>query len=391
MILNRIIGNCSKCQAINAYGILYISNNSILYGCKSCKTTHLRKLPDLRKKIIYLDQFFLSKVFRKSDSDFLSIAEKLKKLAHYQAIVCPYSTAHESETHQWRREERDELFKFIKQFSGGHDFIPDYDVEMTQLKRSYKAFLKGDSPQIELIERDALADDVHHWDDYIWIDVGRYVEDIELIRNLKNEVANGFVDAVDEWKNKELSFGELLAHEVGAWRDNIINSFLKSAPKVLNDPLAFLEQPIISQYLLKLSRIEEAGQTPDERMRKIMQFLQSDYIRHIPFVDIFSRIHALLRYKVQQGQFPTNTEKIKRTVSGLFYDAKFISVYAPYCDAIFVDNLMHQWLIHEKIDIQSRYSAKVFSKTNLKDFNAYIDIIETNIPPEQQEIVREIY
>lgn len=391
MILNRIIGNCSKCQAINSYGILYISNNSILYGCKSCKTTHLCKLPDLRNKIIYLDQFFLSKVFRKSDSDFLSIAEKLKRLAHYQALVCPYSTIHESETHQWKPEKRGELFKFIKRFSRGHDFIPDYDVEMTQLQRSYKAFLKGDSPQIELIERDALADDVHHWDDYIWIDVGRYVEDIELIRNLKNEVANGFVDAVDGWKNKNLSFDEILIQEVRAWKDNIINSFLKSAPKVLSDPSAFLDQPIISEYFLRLSMIKEAGQTPDERMGKVMQFLQSDYIRHIPFVDIFSSIHALLRYKVQQSQFPTTTEKIKETVSGLYYDAKFISVYAPYCDAIFVDNSMYQWLIDEKIDIESKYVVKVFSKAILEDFREYLDGIERDISVEQKRIVDEIY
>jgi hypothetical protein len=362
-----------------------------LYGCKNCKTTHLRKLPVLRKKIIYLDQFFLSKVFRKSESDFLPIAEKLKRLAYYQALVCPYSTVHESETHQWRREEKEELFKFIKQFSRGHEFIPDYDVEMIQLKRSYTAFLRGDSPQIELIQRDALRNNVNQWDDYFWIDVGKYVEDVELIRNLKNEVANGFVDAVNEWKNKDLSFDTILTQEVGAWRDNIINSFFKSAPKVLNDPLAFLEQPIISQYLLKLSRIEEAGQTPDERMKKVIEFLRSDYIRHIPFVDISSRIHALLRYKVQQNQFPTNIKKIKKTVLGLYYDAKFISVYAPYCDAIFVDNLMYQWLIDENIDIESKYAVRVFSKANLEDFREYLNCVERDISVEQKKIVNEIY
>ncbi len=136
MILNRIIGNCPKCNKINSYGILYIKSNSILYGCKSCQITHLHKLPDIRKKIIYLDQFFLSKVFRKSEPDFMELADKLMKLAHYQALVCPYSTIHETETHQWRREERSDLFKFIKKFSRGHEFKPDYDIEMTQ--RTYK-------------------------------------------------------------------------------------------------------------------------------------------------------------------------------------------------------------------------------------------------------------
>lgn len=74
----------------------------------------------------------------------MELADKIVKLAYYQALVCPYLTIHETETHQW--------------------------------------------------------------DDYVWFDVGRYVEDIELVRSLKNLVIEKFIGIIDEWKNKNLSF-----------------------------------------------------------------------------------------------------------------------------------------------------------------------------------------
>jgi hypothetical protein len=321
----------------------------------------------------------------------MKIAETLSRLAKYHALVCPYSTIHETETHQWRNAERAELFKFIKRFSRGHDFAPDYDVEMTQLQRSYKAFLKGAPPAIELLESDALSKDVNEWDNFFWVDVAKYIDDAELLRSLKQQVMDKMVDAIDEWKNQTLSFEELLDEEVSAWKKSVMDSYLKSLFGGAKDLMAFLTQPILSEYLLRLAIMRDGGESPDQRMSKLMEYIGSDYIRPIPFVDIFSKIHSLLRYKVQQGQFPTNTGKIKKAISGLYFDAKFISVYAPYSDAMLVDNLMHQWLVDEKINIQSKYPVKVYSKSNLGDFKSYLAEIESDISEEQRKIVDEIY
>ncbi len=383
----RRIGNCSICGGVNTYGILFIRDNNVLYGCDSCQKTHLRALPPLKKKIIYLDQCFLSKVFRKSDSEFIKVSATLARLAQYLALVCPYSTIHETETHQWRSEERAELFKFIKRFSRGHDFEADYEVEMTQLQRSYEAFLKGASPAIELVEQDAIPKDVHQWDDFFWIDAKKYVEDAELIRSLKNQVVERMVTVIDEWRKESLSFEELFEQEGGAWKEGVMNAFIKA----LKDPMSFLDQPILSEYLMRLTIFRGEGGTPEEQLNKMMEYMKSDYIKHIPFVEISSKIHALLRYKVQQGQFSSNVDKIKKIISGLYFDAKFISVYAPYCDAMFVDNLMHQWLVDEKINIQAKYPVKIYSKSNLSNFKGYLEGIERDISEEQKKIVNEIY
>ncbi|MBF0616419.1 MAG: hypothetical protein HQK88_06345 [Nitrospirae bacterium] len=290
--MTRRLGNCPECGGVNTYPFLFISNNNMIYKCKKCKETQSKALPLIKKKIIYLDQFFLSKVFRKSEEDFIKASETLTRLAYYQVLVCPYSTIHETETHQWRYNEMAELFEFIKRYSRGHYFEADYEVEMTQLKRSYEAFLNGASPAIGLLEQDAVPEDVHQWDNHIFVDAGRYVEDAELVRSLKNQVVDNIIMDIDEWRKQRLSFEEIFELNVGAWEKTVKDAFKELKFQTIDNPL-FL--PILSKYLMQLFMFNSRGETPDERYLKMTEYMKSDYIKHIPFVNIFSKIYSLLR------------------------------------------------------------------------------------------------
>ena len=68
--------------------------------------------------------------------------------------------------------------KFIKSTSRGHEFEPEYEVERTQIVKVFQAFLSGAPPTLEgafrLQGNDAIADEIHAWDNYIRIDVDRY-------------------------------------------------------------------------------------------------------------------------------------------------------------------------------------------------------------------------
>lgn len=66
---------------------------------------------------------------------------------------------------------------FIKATLRGHEFEPAYDVELTQIIRAFQAFLADHSPEFALEERDIVRRDIHEWDDYFRIDVGRYIGD----------------------------------------------------------------------------------------------------------------------------------------------------------------------------------------------------------------------
>lgn len=59
--------------------------------------------------------------------------------------------------------------------------LQSYDVELTQISRAFYSFLQGQSDVFEIQEQDALERDVHEWDDYLRIDVGHYIQDIEFV------------------------------------------------------------------------------------------------------------------------------------------------------------------------------------------------------------------
>jgi len=121
---------------------------------------------------MYLDQFFLSHVFQGSEARFVEAANRIEKLAALQLLVVPYSSVHEDETHQWERHA--ELFKFIKATSRGHEFSPAYDVERVQLEKAFDAWLAGSPAKFVFDDRDVFRDNVHVWEGYYRIEVGRY-------------------------------------------------------------------------------------------------------------------------------------------------------------------------------------------------------------------------
>jgi len=138
-LVTYILGNCPGCGERNFRNI-DVYSTYVLRGCSACKYKESVRLPPTRKKVLYLDQFFVSHVFREKDARFIEAAERIRKLAALQLQVVPYSTVHEDETHQW--EKYAELFNFIKATSRGHEFRPAYDVERIQLEKAFDARLR---------------------------------------------------------------------------------------------------------------------------------------------------------------------------------------------------------------------------------------------------------
>lgn len=145
-LVSRIIGDCPSCGRKDSYGNVNVSGNTLSRGCLSCRHWDRIPLPPLNKQILYLDQFFYSHAFRGINKNFVEAKEKIQKLAYDQLLVAPYSDVHEDETHLWTPEQREPLWKFIKQTSAGHDFWPEYHVKETQLDRAFEASSKTSPP-----------------------------------------------------------------------------------------------------------------------------------------------------------------------------------------------------------------------------------------------------
>ena len=170
MLITHILNEaCPFCSVSGQYGNVNVGDNLLNRGCNNCGEWDRYPLPVIKKEIIYLDQFFLSHAFRQQEQAFVDAAERIKDMAARQLVVCPYSSVHTDETHLWRHEQTEKLYEFIRQTARGHKFSQAYEIKQNQMVEAFDLFRAQSNSQVVLEERDAFHENIHKWDDYVWI------------------------------------------------------------------------------------------------------------------------------------------------------------------------------------------------------------------------------
>lgn len=390
-LVSKIIGDCSACGRKDGYGNVNVSGNTLLRGCLSCSRLDRIPLPDLNKKVLYLDQFFYSHAFRAENPAFKEAKDKIQQLAYKQLLVAPYCNIHEDETYLWKLEKRELLWRFIKQTSAGHDFWPEYHVKERQLHRSFEAFLRGDEPAHHIERDDALPDDLNEWDDYLWIDVGQFQPDSVAIRSGKSASVSALLDLFPEWASKLSTFQEDVRSELRSGAESYLHLYADYVKRLVEgDMTAMFTSPVDSQIIEKLMYYDSEHLTPALRMQRIRAFFDSEHYANVPVDRISSEFFALLRHMLRQGAF-LSREKSEKRFKGFFYDVRFISTYAPYCDAMVVDSLMHRWATDPLIDLPARFGTRFFSRNNWHEFLNYLGEIERSLDSELERALKLVH
>jgi hypothetical protein len=221
IITRRVQQPCPACGQSGKYGNVNVSGNILNRGCDACGNRERLLLPELRKAIIYLDQFFLSHAFREGQEDFVRAADRIKKLAHKQLVVSPWSSVHDLETHIWRHSSQADLWRFIKQSARGHQYSNSHHIKSIQMQKAFASFVNGDESQL-IDPRDSFYRSVHEWDDYFWIDVGRFLDDAERIRKGKEQMVASLVDLFDEWTKLRNSFEQDVIEEASGYASVVL-------------------------------------------------------------------------------------------------------------------------------------------------------------------------
>ena len=250
MLVTRVLGNCPGCKGKDCYGNVSIHRDHVLRGCERCRYESMVFLPEIHKKVIYLDQFFFSHAFRGRDQRFLTAVERVKRMAHLQLLVAPYSSVHEDETHQWRGykdKSHDQLMEFIKATARGAEFEKAYDVERTQVLKAWGAFLKGQSTEYVFEQSDAIEGALDEWDNYFRIDVGGYMRDVELKRMLKTQAVQELVKVFGKWQASIQTFEQDVALEMRDAGRNYVNTYLTMVNRISQgDFNAVIDSPIVA-------------------------------------------------------------------------------------------------------------------------------------------------
>jgi len=377
---------CPVCGQVGHYGNVNVGDNLLNSGCNSCGEWFRYPLPELKKEIVYLDQFFLSHAFRQQERPFVEAAERIKGLAARQLLVCPYSSVHTDETHLWRHEQQEELYKFIKQTARGHKFSQSYEIKQNQMIESFGAFRNRESSTIDINERDAFHENIHRWDDYLWIDLRPILGDLEAMRQGKSNAIEALVGLFPEWTNLSTTFQEDVIQEARGYGRSLMQQYLSLVASIAEDIMNYLHSSIDASFVESLLHYDSNSMDIELRLQRVNEFLLSEYFANIPNVKVSCELFAVLRKMVKNGAY-TNPANAKRKLAGLFYDSECISVFGPYCDAIFIDNAMKHWCDDPEANGLASYNTKTFSANDWDSFHAYLDTIEKH---ETEEITRSL-
>lgn len=387
MLVTYVLGDCPKCGGKGRFGNVSVQGHHVLCGCMSCNYCTKVQLPEIRKKILYLDQFFFSHAFREGDPRFTKAVERIRHLSALQLLAVPFSSIHEDETHQWRGyddKNKNDLMEFIKTTARGHEFEPAYTIEETQVVRSFQAFLQGEKISFDLQKSDAIRGNIHEWDDYFRIDVGRYIGDIELIRDLKRQSVEGLVDLFPEWRTSTNTFEQDIALELRDGAKGYIHSYTRYAARIAcGDYTAVVDSPIMASVVESMLDCFPEETPYKEKLRKVGEFFNSNQFFEIPYQWISVRIFTVLKDMVKRGAY-TDRETALKSLSGFFHDVSHVSTYAPYCDAFIMDKAMAALVSHSCIGLETRYGVKVFSLNNWDEFLAWMDELQNSMMPEHR-------
>lgn len=372
-LIYKIIDNCPQCNAENAYGNVNVHNNVLTQECSKCEYIKLISLPILDKKIIYLDQSFFSHAFRKCEKDYIRKSNLIIELISQQLLVCPYSDIHEIETNLWRDEKRkNDLLSFIRQIARGHNFLASYEVKMKQLVKSFLAFTKCDSSDYLFERSDILDNDINEWDDYSWINIpyNYYNEgELEEVRQRKNESVLRFIREFDKWRKHEGIFDEDYQVEIRAKAQEFYSAFIQLIQKGINGNSYPSKNAEFLWHLFLIN--QDKLSDPQKVVDRLLTFLQSEYFANVPFVKIAAYLCSMLKKKTKENPNWLKNEAVaKKQLTGIYFDIEHISVYAPYCDAIFTDKMMYEWISQFMEDsyCNNNYQFKIFSASRWDGF-----------------------
>jgi len=388
---------CPQCS-LQDFGVLSIQSDRYIRRCRRCHYTQTRSLPQLRKKVLYLDQFAISNLYKAASSDdpdgvWSNILDKLKRVIAMQLVVCPSSEFHQAESLVYRF--YDDLRNFYESLSGGIRFRPSIHIHCEQLVLLLRDFLSVSPFSLPQLRQNRWA---FESDPDVWVDrliVGArvtYTDDaVEAVRAARERVHEDLLPTFRSWQLGAQSFAEVFEHEARGWVEAVIGGYLSYLERIDAISTGTSETPLNpypneAALIIKClnNAASDSGIPGDQTLDRTLDFLRSEQVLRAPFLKIMALLFAGAARKAAAGQRRPPTR-------GFSTDVRMISTLLPCCDGILVDNecaalLREQPLVHE-VD----FGAKVFSLNARSDLVDWLDTVESSASAEHKAILNEVY
>lgn len=391
---------CPMCTKEKSYGVLSAGGRILTRRCTACGYTEGVSLPVVDKKVIYLDQFAFSELFkfrsgkRREDkhSEFWQVADRhINRVVLLQQAIFPPSDIHHSETlvSPWPQELRD-AYEAV----AGEVRLEDTNhIQLSQIAAFAHAFISGGDPELDLNVDNAVRGRRNAWLSDMRISVQTdYSRFADETRAIVEETAQQVVDLMDSWRKRNIGFDEVLEIELSSYHQSRVEALQAFAERhqravAADDFMAEINlgmSSIVREMSLLRDVFGRAGVRAAELDDTMGRFWTWDGNRDQPFGRILAYMFAALAGQVKAG-------RAKPATRGFMNDVKAIAAYAPYVDAMFVDKECATLLREGRPRDELVYGARIFSLNTKSEFLEYLATLEASASDEHRHFANIIY
>jgi hypothetical protein len=363
------LATCPQCRRPSSFGRCIVGQKDLIFRCGVCAYSRTEPLPQIRKKIIYIDQFAISKMVKQRDDPFWAgLHRRLADLANKNLITCPHSPMHVDES-LFEVNLRDALKGMYREIAGEDAFKRPPEIAKAQLTRSLKKFLgKPDPAGEDPMWRDWTDRNPHRWLDLFDVHVNFDIFEghVKQLRAEKQAFWEGMKVQAEACRQQPQTFEEDIEANYASWRTLLLTTNAR-----------------LTYWLLQcVLHLEGKERNPVEVLN---QFFLSEAWKETPFAFLWVRVWAKVAEMVR------NPRGSRKPQPGDYYDAPVLAYYAPYCDAMFIDGGYRAIATDPRVDVQGHFGTACFSEQTRGEFIAYLDAIDSGMSQAHRETLAYIY
>jgi transcription elongation factor Elf1 len=404
---------CPKCGH-ETFGILSISRSEYTRCCRECWNKADFHVPEVRKKIIYLDQFVISNLVKlknpktpaqtklAADPFWQELYDLIFQLRYLQMICCPDSWSHEEESRISNMNA--DLKKMYEQLSGGNSFHQFNDIKSEQIGELALAWSEGREPQFDFDPRSVLYKDPDEWNEryFITFQDNPFVTKTGIRQTRQANHANVARLFTNVWAKEVRNFDYWYDLERTDYQRSIIQSYVLSqherqkaiasinpseqmSLEVLNIFLPSFAEGVIASIQHVVQFPHEGGiRTPEEQAKLLFGFFKANRISDAPFLKLQAMMYAVIAMRAAGGQREPPNE-------GMTTDIDTLAHLLPYCDAMFMDKECRALMLNVPMRVRPEDANKLYSMQVKNEFLAFLREIRNSITVEHVQAIREVY
>lgn len=387
-----------------------INSRGYTKECYECGHAERYPLPTIKKKIIYLDQFVIDNFVKALDPKhpkhekviqdpfWLEAYKKLDVLSKAHLIVCPDSFYHQEESGPTTYFE--DMQRMYEHLSGGVTFYSEEEIVQAQMEKHFLHFLQGKPTLFPTPDpSEIVIGELNEWHSHLRISINKKPQKEEVEKRIKQK-EKGYQDFLNVFKRWQTERGKrfedwykeehkgfvdgtiLAISRFYQRRDEMVDKYVKTGEVDID---AMLPPPSLTliESLKNMAR-REGCPTDEEALKKVLEYLNSQYLDLVPTLRIGTALYAVIAHQA------ANNNK-KPPSPGVMVDVKMISGFLPYCDAMFVDDENTALLEDNRVKAKVQYPTKMFSRRNKEAFLQHLDDLLANADPEHLELIKKVY